>query len=95
MSLLVPQRTTGKATTVTRRRRVPQTSMYRVPEPKTSPYVEEAIGVERLSDKTGVVFQVLLGIAACLALTGVLSQQPSVSSSSPDAPAPAVFIELD
>ena len=44
------------------------------------------------SELTRLVFCVLLGIAACIALVGVVDQ---ASTTSPDAPAPAVIVDFD
>ncbi len=44
------------------------------------------------SELTRLVFCVLLGIAASLALVGVVDQ---ASTTSPDAPAPVVIVEFD
>lgn len=59
-------------------------------------------GVPERSRTTGLVFQGILGAAACLALVGVVAagqqtgqQGPSINSGSPDAPPPAVFVQLD
>ena len=59
-------------------------------------------GVPERSRTTGLVFQAILGAAACLALVGVVaasqptaSQGPAFNPGSPDAPPPAVFVQLD
>lgn len=44
--------------------------------------------------RTGMVFEVLLGLAACLSLVAVIHSGTEISSS-PDAPAPAVFVQTD
>jgi len=58
--------------------------------------------VPERSRVTALVFQAILGAAACLALVGVVaaSQQsaevgPIVQPGSPDAPPPAVFVHVD
>ncbi len=58
--------------------------------------------VPERSRTTGLVFQAILGAAACLALVGVVAasqqpgtQGPTVNPGSPDAPPPAVFVQLD
>ncbi len=63
-------------------------------QPVTSTPVEavDLIGKRPASELTRLVFCVLLGIAACVALIGVVDQ---ASTTSPDAPAPAVIVELD
>ena len=57
--------------------------------------------VPERSRTTGLVIQVILGAAACLALVGVVdaTQQqqtpvPAVSPGSPEAPPPAVFVQV-
>ncbi len=58
-------------------------------------------GVPERSRTTGLVFQAILGAAACLALVGVVAssqtqvQNPTFNPGSPDAPSPAVFVQLD
>lgn len=59
-----------------------------------------AHGIPERSRTTGLVFQAILGAAACLALVGVVaSTQNAVTTTlnptSPDAPPPAVFVQLD
>ena len=99
MSLSVPELT---KTTTTRRRRVTTSTSTSpaVPSTVTAPRPElttsfEHLANERPSVHTGHIFQALLGIAACLALTGVISQARAVPAGSPDAPAPAVFVQTD
>lgn len=61
-----------------------------------------ADAVPERSRTTGLVFQSILGVAACLALVGVVAatqdappaNQP-VQPGSPDAPPPALFVQLD
>ncbi len=64
--------------------------------------VSSSNSVPERSRLTGLVLQAILGAAACLALVGVVaaSQQsattnPADTSGSPDAPPPAVFVQLD
>ncbi len=99
MSLSVPELT--KTTTTRRRRVVTSTSTtattpstVRAPRPELTTSFEH-LAQERPSVHTGHIFQALLGIAACLALTGVIAQARAVPAGSPDAPAPAVFIQTD
>ncbi len=99
MSLSVPELT---KTTTTRRRRVTTStsdtaialSTVVTPRPDLTTSFEH-LAQERPSVHTGHIFQALLGIAACLALTGVISQARAVPAGSPDAPAPAVFVQTD
>lgn len=53
---------------------------------------QDLLGKRPPSELTRMVFCVLLGIAASLALVGVVSQ---ASTTSPDAPPPAVIVEFD
>ncbi len=47
---------------------------------------------DRKEDKSGLIYMVLLGGAACLALTGVVrTAMVEPTATSPDAPPPAVF----
>ncbi len=62
--------------------------------------VSSSHGVTERSRTTGLVFQAILGAAACLALVGVVAstqseQTTQVDPASPDAPPPAVFVQLD
>ncbi len=43
----------------------------------------------------GLIYTVLLGGAACLALAGVVSQSQTTDAGSPDSPPPAVLIQGD
>ena len=52
----------------------------------------ELLAKRPASELTRLVFCVLLGIAACIALVGVVDQ---ASTTSPDAPAPAVIVDFD
>ncbi len=93
MSLLVPQQ--SETTTIRRRRRVVQPApSARRQLPATIP---SALAEDGASVRTDRIFQALLGIAACLALTGVIiqSQAEAISPGSPEAPAPAVFVQVD
>lgn len=61
-----------------------------------------SFAVPERSRTTGLVFQAILGAAACLALVGVVAASQDVQSpasivnpGSPDAPPPAVFVQLD
>jgi hypothetical protein len=51
----------------------------------------------RQSGSSNIVFQVLLGAAACLALVAVVQQatHTSVDPTGVDAPPPAVFVQTD
>ncbi len=62
--------------------------------PKTAAHGEpnELLAKRPASELTRLIFCVLLGIAACIALVGVVDQ---ASSTSPDAPAPTVIVEFD
>ncbi len=99
MSLSVPERT--KPTTTRRRRVATSTSAAAtIPSTVTATRPElttsfEHLAQERPSVHTGHIFQALLGIAACLALTGVIAQARAVPAGSPDAPAPVVFVQTD
>lgn len=46
---------------------------------------------DRSENKTGLIYMVLLGGAACLALAGVVSTAQAEASTGVDAPPPAVF----
>ncbi len=99
MSLSVPELT--KTTTIRRRSVTTSTSAtatapstVATPRPDLTTSFEH-LAQERPSVHTGHIFQALLGIAACLALTGVISQARTVPAGSPDAPAPAVFVQTD
>lgn len=46
---------------------------------------------DRSENKTGLIYMVLLGGAACLALAGVVSTAQAGASTGVDAPPPAVF----
>ncbi len=94
MSLSVPQPTK----TTVRRRRVAPTSLAPTTatlRPHTSSV--EYLAEDRPSVHTGRIFQALLGVAACLALTGVVAQGQDATTpvGSPDAPPPAVFVQAD
>lgn len=58
-------------------------------------------GIPERSRTTGLVFQAILGAAACLALVGVVSSTqsgsstPTINPGSPDAPPPALFVQFD
>lgn len=75
----------------------------RLPSPRGSVTVaSSSYAVPERSRTTGLVFQAILGAAACLALVGVVvsSQEvnapaPIVNPGSPDAPPPAVFVHLN
>ncbi len=58
-----------------------------------------AQGIPERSRTTGLVFQAILGAAACLALVGVVASTQDAATAlnptSPDAPPPAVFVQLD
>lgn len=45
--------------------------------------------------KTGVVFEVLLGAAACLSLVAVVQSARTPTVAGPDASPPAVFVQTD
>ena len=62
------------------------------PAPTVAPSGDELIGKRPASELTRLVFCAILGISACIALVGVMDQ---ASSTSPDAPAPAVIIDVD
>jgi hypothetical protein len=49
------------------------------------------------SRRTGLVFEVLLGAAACLSLVAVVQEATTagIPAGSPDAPPPAVFVQTD
>lgn len=61
----------------------------------TTPVIDDAdLLVKRpASEVSRLVFMVLLGCAACIALIGVVSQA-TATGTSPDDPAPDVIIEL-
>lgn len=94
MSLLLPKQTSRRS--VTRRRRVISEAKPAA-TPRTLTPTIPLILQDRPSVRSGQIFQALLGIAACLALTGVIaqSQSPRTSNSSVDGPAPAVFVHVD
>ena len=59
-----------------------------------------AHGIPERSRTTALVFQAILGAAACLALVGVVASTQNAATTtlnpaSPDAPPPAVFVQLD
>ncbi len=59
-----------------------------------------AHGIPERSRTTALVFQAILGAAACLALVGVVASTQNAATAtlnptSPDAPPPAVFVQLD
>ncbi len=68
----------------------------------SSAVLTSSYAVPERSRTTGLVFQAILGVAACLALVGVVaasqevqSPAPTVNPLSPEAPPPAVFVQLD
>lgn len=88
-------------------RREPTRIQFRRTErlPSRRPNVVIATSADAVPERsraTGLVFQAILGVAACLALVGVVAatqdtspaSQP-VQPGSPDAPAPAYFVHLD
>lgn len=59
-----------------------------------------AHGIPERSRTTALVFQAILGAAACLALVGVVASTQNAATNTlnptnPDAPPPAVFVHLD
>ncbi len=76
---------------------------HRLPSRRSTVTVAtSSYAVPERSRTTGLVFQAILGAAACLALVGVVSasqdvQSPTqiVNSGSPEAPPPAVFVHLN
>lgn len=97
MSLALPKHDQTATTTTTRRRVVRNLSVPVAHVPRWTDPTVTALVEDRASIRTGKIFQALLGITACLALTGVVaqSQDSSTPASSPDAPPPAVFVQLD
>lgn len=95
MSLSVPElaRTTdtGHGQTTTS----PAPSKVTTTRSSHNPAFEQLTEEQRPSVHTGHIFQALLGIAACLALTAVISQARETPTGSPDAPPPAVFVQTD
>lgn len=74
----------------------------RLPSRRTSVVIAtSAAAVPERSRTTALVFQAILGVAACLALVGVVAstQDPARSTQiqpgSPDDPPPAVFVQFD
>ena len=76
-------------------RRVSRTA--RTPGPSVPVHASSRVPVR--SNTTGLIFQAILGAAACLALVGVVAQTRTENqqgpTSSPDAPPPAVFVHTD
>lgn len=62
--------------------------------PKTTGVPSDIIP-PRGRDTLGIVFQALLGIAACLALVAVVQRADTRDPGSVDAPPPAVFVQTD
>lgn len=78
-----------------RRRRAPAPVLdATAPSPVAIP-----IGNPVRSRQTGMIFQALLGAAACLSLVAVVQQATNPtqepSAGSPSAPPPAVFVQTD
>jgi hypothetical protein len=110
MVMLQPEKSyaTTKTTTITRsatkeRNQIQFRRTHRLPSRRSSLTVATSShAVPELSRTTGLVFQAILGAAACLALVGVVaaSQEvqnpaPVVNSGSPEAPPPAVFVHFN
>lgn len=86
--------TTLATTTITRTRKTTVTRPGQAPVrgiPET-PAEATTIGNRPASELTRLVFCVILGIAACVALVGVVDQ---ASTTSPDDPPPAVIVDFD
>ncbi len=83
--------TTKVTTTKTARRPSPT-----IDQPFGSPAIEAAdlIGHRPASEITRLVFCALLGIAACLAMVGIVSQASGTATGPDDAP-PAVIVDFD
>lgn len=92
--------TTLDTTTVSRTRRITSSRTAPAttgrPHPVDAPEVkaggEPIVGKRPASQLTRIVFCVLLGIAACLALVGVVDQ---ASTTSPDDAPPPVIVDFD
>lgn len=104
--MLEPEKFTTETMTRSKakgRERIQFRRTERLPSRRTSYTVATSShSVPERSRTTGLVFQAILGAAACLALVGVVAasqqtanQGPVVNPTSPDAPPPAVFVLLD
>ena len=85
------------------RNRIQFRRTHRLPSRRGGVHVaSSSYAVPERSRTTGLVFQAILGLAACLALVGVVaasqdvqSPTPIVDPGSPDAPPPPVFVQLN
>lgn len=83
-------------TAPTQRSKAPLTRRAPEPRPVQRPQTLVNTGTAN-SHRTGRIFEVLLGAAACLSLVAVVQQATTtpVDAGSPDAPPPAVFVHSD
>lgn len=90
MNSTIESRTATQRTTRTVRRRP-------APTPVAAPIEAaqaEILSQRPASERTRLIFMALLGMAACIALAGVVSQAGDAGTS-PDDPPPAVFVSID
>ena len=83
--------------TATRKRPAQSTVMPAAPVEHEQSVKTETVAQPNQPTSTNLVFQVLLGAAACLALVAVVQQAGNnqVDPTSVDAPPPAVFVQTD
>lgn len=80
------------------RKRPAQSTVMPAPAVEREQSVETTtVAQPKQTTQTNLVFQVLLGAAACLALVAVVQQASTntVDPTSVDAPPPAVFVQTD
>jgi hypothetical protein len=92
MSTTLATTTTTPTTTRTDRLTATrQAPVHAAPRP-TDRAADQIIGKRPASELTRLVFCVILGIAACIALVGVVDQ---ATMTSPDDPPPPVIVDFD